>query len=58
MLDFIVYEDDNKRREIGKCEQCGTSIYTDMNYYHIEEDMICEDCINEYVNNFLVYGDE
>jgi hypothetical protein len=54
-----MYEESNERIFVGQCKECGCDIYADMDRYEFTEDVIvCTECINEFVNYYLVYGDE
>ena len=56
MLDYPYYEDDNSRKEIGKCTICGTPIFSDMDRYYINGEYICEECIDQWVEQFYEEG--
>lgn len=59
MVEFVCYEENENRRIVGHCEVCGAVIYSDTNHYLIENDRVCEECINEYcTNNFYIYAEE
>ena len=58
MLDFPMYEESNGRKEIGKCTICGCSIFSDMDRYYINGEYICEECINQWVEQFYEEGIE
>ena len=42
MLDYPYYEDDNRRRKVGKCTICGCNIYSDADRYYINNEYIYE----------------
>ena len=56
MLDYPYYEDDNKRRKVGKCTICGCNIYSDADRYYINNEYICEECIDQWVEQFYEEG--
>ena len=58
MLDFPMYEESNGRKEIGKCTICGCSIFSDMDRYYINGEYICEECIDQCVEQFYEEGIE
>lgn len=58
MLDFIVYENDDKRKILGKCIECGCNVYNTEDHYLVHGDLICEECRDAYMDNFIEYGVE
>ena len=58
MIERIDYEDDNGRKEIGKCTICGCSIFSDMDRYYINEEYICWECKDFWMDQFYEEGDE
>ena len=56
MLDYPYYEDDNSRKEIGKCTICGCSIFSDMDRYYINGEYICWECKDEWLDQFYEEG--
>ena len=56
MLDFPMYEESNGRKEIVKCTICGCSIFSDMDRYYINGEYICEECIDQWVEQFYEEG--
>lgn len=58
MIERIDYEPDNRRKEIGKCTICGCSIFSDMDRYYINGEYICEECIDQWLDQFYEEGIE
>ena len=58
MLDFPMYEESNRRKEIGKCTICGCSIFSDTDRFYINGEYICEECIDQWVEQFYEEGIE
>ena len=58
MIERIDYEDDNSRKEIGKCTICGTPIFSDMDRYYINGEYICWECKDEWLDQFYEEGIE
>ena len=56
MLDYPYYEDDNSRREIGKCTICGCTIFSDMDRFYINGEYICEECTEAWLDQFFEEG--
>lgn len=54
--------DEDQRPVIGKCDWCGCDIhkgdathYSD-EYYEFDGTLICEDCVNSYINRYYKKG--
>lgn len=46
------YEVSDKPRAIGKCEACeDIMIYEDMEHYDVLDELVCVDCIDEYIKD-------
>ncbi len=59
MLDYPCCEESNERIFVGQCKECGCDVYADMDRYEFTEDVIvCTECINEFINYYLVYAEE
>ena len=58
MLDYPYYEDDNSRKEIGKCTICGCTIFSDMDRFYINGEYICEECTEQWLDQFFEEGVE
>lgn len=57
MLDFVDYEPENK--EVAICNNCSRPINRDENYYAFsKEETICEDCLDEFVEQYIIYGED
>ena len=51
------YEKDDEPVVAGTCIECGETIYTHQDHYVFTNECVCENCINEYVDQFKVKKD-
>jgi hypothetical protein len=41
---------------LGVCEHCGKDIYSDSDYYELEDVLVHDDCILDYIRQFKREG--
>ena len=51
------YQKDDEPVVAGICIECGETIYTHQDHYVFTNEYVCENCINEYVDQFKVKKD-
>ena len=56
MLERTDYEPEPRNIIVGGCCICNTTIYADDDRYFIKDDLVCTDCIDEYIDQYLIYG--
>lgn len=53
--DYITQTDEEFRHKhdsrFATCDQCGETIYAGQDYYEIDCDIICIDCIDDYIRS-------
>lgn len=49
MEGFNLYDPNYQGEVMFMCMQCGRAIYTTERYYDMNDDLVCEDCIKEYL---------
>ena len=58
MIEYVHYEKESNEKIIGICVECGCAITLSMDHYDFNGILICEECKDAFMDNFLVYGDE
>lgn len=46
----MVSEPEPKYRTVCRCDSCGSDIYEGDYFYYFDGDIICADCMEDYVN--------
>lgn len=49
-----MYIEEDEPEVAGACVECGETIYTHQEYYFLNRECVCENCINEYIEQFKV----
>lgn len=58
MLDFPMYENQNKGRIVGICCECGRPIYNTEDRYVIGNEYCCDECRDIFMDNHIEFGDD
>ncbi|SHI91143.1 hypothetical protein SAMN05444401_1761 [Clostridium amylolyticum] len=43
--------------EVDRCLQCGNGIFTGEEYYNFNGEVVCEECLDEYIRHFKKEGE-
>lgn len=52
------YPDRNERKPFAVCQVCGETIYYDDDYFDFDDDIVCENCTDEYISIFKRTAEE
>ena len=41
---------------VGECDVCGDELHNSDEYYNVHDDMVCDNCIIDYIRQFKAVG--